>query len=326
MPKIIHPKQDSFTLNGQLLEHGVYDDIISDTNLRQWDNDGGLIKRRRSQRKAWMFIGAYSEDLMVGMAIADAGFLANAFAYFYVPGENIYKEQKVLLPFGFPNNFDGGLFDRWNLRNFNIESHNGILRGSCSGDFQMTIELEHNDKGLSFICPTVDRPFNFTYKNLCLPTKVSVFYKGKQYTLEGLQGGLDLSKGYPPRHTTWKWALVSGQTKEGIPVGMNLFRGHNGKYENAAWIGEERILLSNTNFIYDKTKKLDEQIWTLQTEDGLVDLKFTPSKARREKIDVKFLSHDFTQPFGKFEGTIKHNGQTHELTGYGPTEEHESLW
>lgn len=44
MPKIIHPKQDSFTPNGQLLEHGVYDDIISDTNLRQWDNDGGLIK------------------------------------------------------------------------------------------------------------------------------------------------------------------------------------------------------------------------------------------------------------------------------------------
>ena len=43
-------------------------------------------------------------------------------------------------------------------------------------------------------------------------------------------------------------------------------------------------------------------------------------------INVKVLSHDFTQPFGKFEGTIKHKDKTHNIIGYGPVEEHESLW
>ncbi len=326
MSKTIHPQQDSFLKGGNLLAHGTYNDIIKDTSLRHWDKQGGLIKIRRSQRKAWIFIGAYTKDLMVGLAIVDAGYMANAFSYFYVPSENLYKEQKVLLPYGFPNNFDAGLHDKWTLRNFNIETFRNVLRANVKGSFHMEIEMDHNDNGLSFICPTVDRPFNFTYKNLNLQTKVKVYYKGKEYGMDGKIGGVDFSKGYPPRKTFWNWAMVCGETSEGIPVGMNLFRGHNGKYENAAWIGDERILLSNTNFTYNKSKPLDKQDWKLDTEDGLVKLNFTPSKARAEKINIKFLQHDFTQPFGKFEGTIKHGDKIHEVVGYGPVEDHESLW
>jgi hypothetical protein len=322
----IHPQQKNFKPNGQLLSLGAYDNIIENTSLKSWDDDGGLFKRRRTQRKAWMFIGAYSKDLMVGLAIADAGFIGNAFAYFYVPSENLYKEQKVILPYGFANDFDPELNSKWNLRNFNIETHNETLRGSATGDFQLNIEMIHSDKGLSFICPTVDRPFNFTYKNLNLPTKVEVKFNNKVYQMEGRMGGIDFSKGYPPRHTIWNWALICGETNEGIPVGMNLFRGHNGKYENAAWIGDERILLSNTTFVYDRKKPLDSQNWTLKTEDGLVNAEFTPSKARMEKINAGLLSHDFTQPFGTFKGTILHNNKLHQFIGYGPVEQHESLW
>jgi len=326
MSKVIHPKQQNFSPNGQLLSVGAYEDIIENTSLKKWDNDGGLFKRRRTQRKAWMFVGAYSKDLMVGLATADAGFIGNAFAYFYVPSENLYKEQKVIIPYGFSNDFDPELWSKWSLRNFNIESHNGLLRANTNGDFQLSIEMTHSNNGLSFICPTVDRPFNFTYKNLNLLTKVSVTFNDKKCEMDGRMGGIDFSKGYPPRHTIWNWALISGETKEGIPVGMNLFRGHNGKYENAAWIGDERILLSNTNFLYDKKKPLDSQTWALNTEDGLVNAKFTPSKSRKEKINAGLLSHDFTQPFGTFTGAIEHKGKVHEFLGYGPVEEHESLW
>lgn len=326
MAATIHPKQDQFLSDGKILPHGAYNDIITNTSLKQWDSEGGLFKRRRTQRKAWMFLGVYSKDLMIGLAVADAGFLGNAFAYFYVPSEDLYLEQKVILPYGFSNDFDPELFDKWNLRNFNIESHNGILRGSATGKFQLNIEMKHNDKGLSFICPSVDRPFNFTYKNQNIESKATIIYKNKTYEINGKFGGIDFSKGYPPRQTIWNWAAISGQTKEGLPIGMNLFRGHNGKYENAAWIGNDRLLLSNTNFKYDKNKPLDKQDWILQTEDGLVDIKFTPSKSRSEKINVGILSHDFVQPFGRFEGTIKHNNIIHEFEGYGPVEEHESLW
>jgi len=326
MPPIIHPTPNSLLLNGKPLPIGAYDDIIPDTSTRLWDRQGGLIKRRRTQRKAWVFAGAYTKDLMIGLAIVDAGYLANAFAYIYLPEEDIYEEEKVILPFGFGNDFDPGLHDEWTLRNFHIVTRGDQMLISCSGKFQLHLELQHNENGLSFICPTVDRPFNFTYKNLCMDTSARVIYKGKSYEMQGNMGGVDFSKGYPPRLTKWNWAMVSAETEEGIPLGLNLCDGHNGKYENALWLGEERILLPLPVFQYDRNKPLDKQDWHIYTEDGALEMNFVPKKSRKEKINAKLISHDFTQPFGKFTGVLRHEGKEHRFTGFGPVEEHESLW
>lgn len=309
-----------------MLPIGAYDDLIQDTSTSTWDKQGGIIKNRRKARKTWIFGGAYSKELMVGLAIADVGYIGNAFAYFFIPGEDLYKEQKVIQPFAFGNRFDPGLHDKWSLRNFKIDSQGSNIRLSCTGTFQLEIVMEQNDNGLSFMCPTVDRPFNFTYKNLSLPTSVKVGYQGKQYQMEGRIGGIDFSKGYPPRNTFWNWALISGRTSDGRTVGMNLFRGHNGKYENAAWLDGERILLPNTVFEYDESLPLDGQKWKLRNEDGSIDVVFTPMRARSEKINLKWISHDFTQPFGHFKGMIRHGGETIPFEGYGPVEAHESLW
>lgn len=326
MAPIIHPRQSSLSNKGLPLPYGAYSDIISDTSTHLWDREGGLVKHRRTQRKAWVFTGAYTRDLMVGLAVADAGYIATAFAYFYLPAENIYEEIKALVPYGFPDQFDPGLFDSWKLRNIEISTHNGVLEARASGKFNLSVRIRHSADGLSFICPSVSRPFNFTYKNLGLESEIDLQYRGRRFSAAGRIGGIDFSKGYPPRNTSWNWAMVIGQDQEGLPIGMNLFRGHNGKYENAAWIGSEPVLLSNTDFIYDRSKPADSQNWKLRTEDGLVDLDFTPSASRKEKINAGLISHDFIQPFGKFEGTISHKGMIHKVTGYGPVEDHTSLW
>jgi len=326
MPAIIHPTPASLIKDGKPLPLGAYEDIIPDTSTRKWDKEGGFIKRRRSQRKAWIFAGAYTKDLMVGLAIVDAGYLANAFAYIYLPQEDIYEEQKVLLPFGFGNDFDPGLTDEWTLRNFHIVSQGDKMVITCSGKFHLHLELEHTSNGLSFICPTVDRPFNFTYKNLGLDTKAKVIYKGKSYEMSGKVGGIDYSKGYPPRLTKWNWAMVSAETDDGLALGLNLCDGHNGKYENALWLDGERVLLPLPVFEYVRNQPLDKQDWRIYTKDGVLEMDFKPKKARKEKINAKFISHDFTQPFGTFTGVIRHKGKEHRFTGYGPVEEHESLW
>lgn len=323
---MIQPTPPALAENGKPIAYGAYDGLIPNTSTAQWDNEGGSFPRRRFQRKAWVFYGAYTPELMVGIAVADAGYLANAFAYFFVPGEGLFVEDKILWPFGFPTEFDPHLTSDWVLKNFSITSTNKEMTCRLDGKFKLTLTGQLNDKGLSFMCPTVDRPFNFTYKNLCLPTHVTVEYKGKVYNASGRIGGIDFSKGYPPRNTFWNWASFAGQATDGTPVGMNLFRGHNGKYENAAWIGDDRILLSNTTFEYDKSKPLDKQTWKLRTEDGLVELDFEPYGKRAEKINALLLSHDFTQPFGKFTGRIMHKGQWLQVTGYGPVEDHTSKW
>lgn len=326
MPPIIHPRQPALHAAGAPLPYGAYDDIIRDTSTRTWDSEGGLLKRRRSQRKAWIFAGAYTEHLMVGIAVADAGYLANAFAYFYVPGERLYREEKVLLPFGFPGNFDPGLNDEWKLGNFRIATERGRMVATVRGKFTLELDLDMNENGLSFICPATERPFNFTYKNLCLQAAARVTYQGRAYNLEGQTGGVDFSKGYPPRLTRWNWAMVSGHTSEGIPIGLNLCDGHNGKYENAAWIGGERVLLPLPGFVYDRNLPADGQDWRIRTPDGSLDMAFTPWHARSENINARLIRHDFVQPFGKFSGEFRVGAKTHRFTGYGPVEEHESLW
>ena len=326
MAKTIHPKANQFIQNGGLLPVGAYDDIIKNPSTLNWDEQGLLIKKRRNQRKTWIFFGAYAEDLMLGMAIVDAGYIGNAFSYFYVPSEDIFIEDKVLLPMAFGQTFDPKLTDSWNLKNHNIYTTDNKLIGDVKGKFELHFEAEHNSNGLSFMCPSKERPFNFTYKNLSLPVKAKVKYKEKTYELEGNYGGIDFSKGFPPRSTFWNWASVVGKTSSGLDVGMNLFRGHNGKYENAAWIGVERILLNHTTFTYDDKIPLDNQECLLQTEDGLVDLKFTPSGKRSEKINAGLISHDFVQAFGKFEGSVQHNNEAISVIGYGPLEKHYSKW
>lgn len=322
----IHPTPPALQQDGKPLPYGAYNGLIPDTSLAAWDKEGGLFNRRRYQRKAWVFYGAYTPELMVGIAVADAGYLANAFAYFLVPETGLFVEDKVLLPFGFPNSFDPNLTDDWKLKNFSITTINNLMQCKLDGKFKLQLTGQLNNNGLSFICPSAGRPFNFTHKNLCLPTEMEVTYRGKTYKASGNIGGIDFSKGYPPRETFWNWASFIGATEDGTPVGMNLFRGHNDKYENAAWVGKERVLLSNTTFLYDKTQLLDQQTWHLKTDDGLVELEFEPYGKRAEKINALALSHDFTQPFGKFTGRIKHNNTWLNVTGYGPVEDHTSKW
>ena len=64
---ILH-HQKHFTSQGKLLPFGVYDKLFDNTQTKEWDDDGFLLKRRRTQRKCWLYFGAFSEDLFTGMA------------------------------------------------------------------------------------------------------------------------------------------------------------------------------------------------------------------------------------------------------------------
>lgn len=316
--------QKHFTAQGKLLPFGVYDGLFGNTATKEWDTDGFLLKRRRTQRKCWLYFGAFSKDLFTGMAIVDAGMVATAFAYFYIPSEKLFVEDKITLPLGFKDSFDPHLFDSWNLGNFDIHSDGKKMKLSCKGKFNSTIETKENESGLSFLCPSKERPFNFTYKNLLLDSKINIEYKGKKYTSEGAIGSIDFSKGYPPRETVWNWASIIGTTENGLPIGINLVDGHNGNLENAIWIGEERLCTSKANF-YVK-KPFDKNTWNINTTDGIIDFQFNPYGARSENLNIVAMKSLFTQPFGEAKGILKHNGHAVSFNGFGVVEDHIAVW
>src|SRR5262249_5256361 len=78
---------------------GRYAGPIADTGTARWD--GGLPPRRRTQRKAWLYLGAMTDRYMVGYAVVDAGLLGTGFAYAYDRERGLLVEEKVTVPIAF---------------------------------------------------------------------------------------------------------------------------------------------------------------------------------------------------------------------------------
>ena len=310
-----------------VVEIGAYRGLIERPLTKHWDS----YKRRLLQRKAWVFIGAYSKDVYAGIAVCDVGYVAKAFAYVYDVKRNVLLEDGITVPVGFRKYQDWKLDDDWHLKNYRIETVTGMdntyMLGAYEGkEFSLFLRSRQNDNGLSFVCPSEgNRPFHFTYKNLLLPTQLQWTINGTTHTADAIMGSLDFSKGYPPHHTFWNWTSFVGQTNEGIPVGINLVKNFNNEIENALWFGDDVALLGKTN--YDYQKPLEKSTWSVNTLDNNLDLKMaSPYGARKERLNVGLLKSNFVQVYGDINGNLKYNGKSYKLNGYGVMEEHEAKW
>lgn len=321
----IHPQQEKFNDGVNPIKVGVYQDIIKDTSTAMWDKSL-FPPRRRTQRKTWYFGGFFNEKIMAGLAVVDAGLISKAFVYFFIPEEQLFIQDEVTIPYLFPESFDPSLDSDWVLKDYSIITRGKETKLSYKGKFSLEMTFQNNKEGLSMVCPSPGRPFNFTYKNACFPSKITINYKGKQYNSEGNYGTIDFSKGYPPRHTFWNWSAIVGKTADNQLFGANLLDGHNGKYENVAWIGEDKLLLPVTQYTYTKGKNIDKDKWYVKSTDGTLEAVFTPLGSKRENVNAVVLKSKFVQCFGKYEGKVKQNGKWVEFVGYGPAEEHEALW
>ncbi|BDS12479.1 DUF2804 domain-containing protein [Aureispira anguillae] len=317
----------SLLSQNKVQKYGAYNDVVSDTNTNVWDGSKGWNSPRRWQRKSWIFFGAYSPDIVVGFAIVDAGFLGKAFCYIYFPKTGELLENGIDRPFAFDANFEANLDSHWSLGNYQILTKNGQMHFEFKGKkFQISLQCTNNEHGLSFVCPSTGnkRPFHYTYKNLLLPTNIQLTKKGQTQQFNNLYGGIDFSKGYPPKHTDWNWTSFLGKLEDGTPVGINIVDQFNQNLENAVWIGTERILIGAVSYQYGPP--LEHSLWKVVALEGNLELSMQPNGSRKENINIKLLKSKFTQVFGVIEGRILHQNQWKKLIGYGVMEEHEAIW
>jgi hypothetical protein len=297
---------------------GLYAGPVGDISTEPW------ARRRRMQRKAWLYAGAFSERYCVGFAIADAGIVATAFVYVF-DAHKQYVEEKITAPFGFSSAFDPSLTTAWKLKAFSITRENDKLVCAYQGKrISIKMAITENSKGATTIAPAGDRPFNHTYKNLLLPAQIDAAVDGQPINLAGNIGSIDFTKGYPPRHTFWNWASMNAVTESGIAFGVNLVGDFNNSIENALWINGAVQQLSQATFVY--SHPAEKNNWRVKTLDGVIDMEFGPLGMRSENINALLMSSFFKQPFGVFKGIIKWNGESHTFTGYGVVEEHLAKW
>jgi len=313
---------------GRVADYGRYAGRIADLSTATWDGSGGLFSRRRLQRKGWMYFGAFSPRYMVGYAVADAGLTATAFVYVYDRQTRRLHEQKATVPFGFGAAFAPSPDAEWALRSgakawqARPQGQGWSVRFEGAG---LKLEMEFHDtgSGMTSIASSLFRPFHHTYKICGMPVRLRVELEGQAEDCEA-SGTLDFTLGYPPRHTDWNWASLDGQTEDGQRVGINLVAHFMNGLENALWLDGELLPLAQAVFQYEPAQLLEP--WRIATADGRLQLEFQPEGQRREDISVGLLASRFTQPFGRFSGTLQTAAGPRRIEGYGVVEQHRARW
>ncbi len=320
---VINATIQSIFLNHNYIPYGAYENIIQDIPTLSFPKDIPT-QSRRFKRKTWFFIGGYSKDWYVGLAIVDAGYLAKAFCYIYDTKNKKLIEDEITVPFGFEKNFDPGFNNTWKIKNYSIvASENKVIAEVNTKKFTLKIDLKNNTAGISCFCPSeTKRPFHYTYKNLLLDGAFELKINGRSKIYQNMKFGLDFSKGFPPRHTFWNWASFQGKCEDGKEVGINLVDGFNSNLENIIWYANNSILTKDVKFSY--SKPLDKSNWHVSNQE--LELTLTPQGARNENINLLIIKSKFTQVFGEINGKFLIDGYWKKITGFGVMEEHEAKW
>lgn len=283
--------------------------------------------------KRWQYVGIASDEVFIGAAIIDLGWASTAFAYVFdrVRGEIVANWRQDGLP-----DLQGGVSDHF------LDDADAWFRGS-----RARLSLQHGEDDtltLSVRTPAVKVQAELaladmappllavgrvegggvhaTQKTSALPVCGWLNVRGRRFDLAQAVASVDSSNGLLPRDTDWRWA--SAHSAE---VGFNLQQGYFGANENALWLDGQLIPLGAAHFEFDPRQPMAP--WTIRTDDGLLDLVFTPEGARQEDRQLLVVASHYVQPVGTFSGIVRasKDAPARQITRLlGVTEDHRSRW
>jgi hypothetical protein len=289
---------------------------------------------RRLHQKRWQYVGLAGPECFIGVAVADVGWAATAFAYCFDRSRQTIVGG--LSERGLPGLMAsvGGSPGEGALSRFR-SMHSRILFVRPPGSAIYRLHVQHADldldveigtdgapPDLAAVLPNADGVANCTHKSGPLRVRGRVRSGGRTYDLADATASLDHTVGLLGRRTAWQWASAH---RPGL--GFNLQSGFNGDGENALWLDGRLIRLAAASFDFDPSDPLAP--WRIRTADGLLDLAFRPEGARREDTNLGLARSRYVQPVGTFSGIVRRSlnspGQTvHDLLGV--TEDHFALW
>lgn len=289
---------------------------------------------RRFHQKRWQYIGVACDDCFIGCAIVDVGWTTAAFAYVFDRrlGRVVGGLSRDGLPLftgkvgDIPASGLGSAFNWLGAQLCFTESHTGAFELQVSGDagFDLHIQLHdsHASPWLFAAGPVAEGVWHSTHKTTALAVTGTAKAGGQHYVLDGGFGSLDHSNGLLPRDTQWLWASAHSQN-----VGFNLQSGYFGDRENALWLDGKLIPLGKALFDFDPTNTMAP--WHICTDDGLLDLHFTPEGERREDRDLLVAASRYVQPIGVYDGWVKSSPDAAPFSIrqlLGVSEQHHSRW
>jgi hypothetical protein len=291
--------------------------------------------RKNLAFKQFQFFGISSEEWIIGCAIANLKYVTAAFYYrYHIPTRDFYHFS-CKQPFNFKAytdvNPDQG---EWRLtqnkNSFNMYTHNQTRKLDVHlshGEYISLSLHEHHTDPLRLCTRTGMNGWTYTQKNAGLIVSGELSCSLGKTDLRHALGQHDWSAGFMRRETFWNWASLNGRNSEHSRDGLNVSAGVNetSYSENCYWLEGKRYPLSNVNFIYSRQNLMAP--WEIGTQDGRLNLRFTPLGRYHECINMIFIASRFQQLFGQFSGVIRlEDGRILNVEEIGIVEEHYAKW
>lgn len=327
---------------------GLFGAPVNDINVENADYrtpmnaKAGRLKKHFGYKR-FQYFGGIANDLIFGCALADLRYVGAVFVYVY------RISDKKMLSWQFKTPLAKGLSMTNRTDNgssvFSHAKHaiRMAYTRNCAGERRKTLSLNLADE-LSLEAQMFEAP-SYESMALCTPVGVNGWVYAQKTAALPITGTLkcafgefdlaainsfghhDFSAGYMRRETFWNWACFSGQVGE-HRLGLNLSWGVNetGFSENCLWLDDKLHSLPQVQFRFDRDD--DNSNWRIRSQDGRVDLAFTPEGAHKEKLNAWLLASNFKQFFGRFRGRIIDNdGREHHIENiYGFVEDQYSKW
>ncbi len=318
----------------EILERGPLHDDTGRLREAGWSRyplleyDRSRIRAGRMKIKEWDYYAVYSyeHDLWVSTTFSDLGY-AGLFAIAVVDGKSgqwAQSDALSVLPLGrhslpaHSGNYEVG----WADKNLRIAySRRGETRRILAGAPEL--ELRGFQKGIDIDLTLVQLPqqesmniatsWEKNRKAFYLNEKINpmgaagtVRVGEHTYTFspESALGVLDWGRGVWTYKNRWYWASASG-FQEGIPFGFNFGYGFSDRSvasENAIIFNERIHKLGSVSFDIPPDDYLSE--WHITSDDGRVDLLFSPVADRTSVTNLLLVKSDQHQVFGYFSGTL----------------------
>lgn len=304
-----------------------------------WRSLSGAFQRsglwKRLHHKRWHYVGMGNAKCFIGLAMVDVGWTNTAFVYVFD------RHSKTLLVDATQDGLPGltahlsdcplqGASSWFRFAGMELRLENtapGTLavhaRVGKMLRLDATLTLPPDSACLTAIGPIADGGCaHATVKSSALQTRGQLEAAGRSMALDDAWASFDYSNGLLARSTAWRWA--SAHSPE---VGFNLQQGYFGTQENVLWLQGQPWPLAAAHFDFDPLSPLKP--WHIHTEDGLLDLHFTPEGARQESKNLLVAASYYIQPIGTFRGTVRAHASApvqHVEALLGVTEDHRSKW
>lgn len=266
----------------------------------------------------------------MGAAVVDLGVVAVAFAWAVLDGRTVTWETRRPLRRGAwvaPTPPGGAGLTTRGAR-LRLHGDGGLDLDVPVADGRLTASVQAREPAAPVVLstPTPSGGWNVTQKAAGTAVGGDLRLAGAGGALASTAGGWrDWTSGRQDRATTWRWAAGAGHDRAGRRIGLNLSTGMNGcgPGEDLVWVdgAPHPVVVEHLAPVGPEASgpwRASGPTWALR---------FEPWGVRAADENLGLLRSTYTQPIGRFTGTLPGpDGGPLQVGLTGVTEDHLAVW